>query len=225
MDIKKFIFVLPLATALTGCSHVSSNNNQSYIAAINDKFEINPLCGAVVNPYGESPNCSKTDLNGYQFARAASSPSNSYLSFLEKIGFAKAGKEISCSGQNAIPFAIKKSPYVSAETSETGGEYVCIGNLTATKIVSATSPHYSSKYSMKTVVVNADIGIQGISDKMLKMYPPIKQALKEKNKSGISTLNRNFGTVTVVLGEISPTHWKVMHVISGKRYLNWVATL
>lgn len=224
MDIKKFLFLLPLATALAGCSHHAADNSQSYIAAINDKFEINPLCGAVVSPYGESPDCSKTALGGYQFARVASSQSNPYLSFLEKIGVAKAGKEISCS-QKAIPFFVKKSPYVSVETSETGGEYVCIGNLIATRIISATSPHYNSKYSMKTVVVSANIGIQGISEKMLEMYPPIKQKLEEKNKSGISKLNSKFGTVTVVLGELSPTRWKVLHIISGEKYLNWAATL
>lgn len=110
-----------------------------------------------------------------------------------------------------IPVAIlKNNDDVRLVNMKTGNAFygdqhikeLCVGRLKVTKIVSATKPHFNSKYSMKTAYVTADFGVIGIerlaNAKMLKNKP--------------KDYRSDFMTVSAIMGETSSGHWETLKI-------------
>lgn len=75
---------------------------------------------------------------------------------------------------------------------------LCVGKVTVDKIVSVTDPHFNPKYSMKTVAITANAGLQGAS-RLAKV-------------EGKSVLEKHSFAISAILGKEGGGKWKVLKV-------------
>jgi hypothetical protein len=176
--------------------------------------------------------CQKQTPKGYDFSMAQDAPKDQMqlMDELRKKGYVKFGSPYTCHYQSGNLFTgttNKNKTMLPVATTNKDVRFVqhqvaeflmgdvdrgslCIGHFDITKIVSATTPHFNSKYSMKTVAVTADIGLKGVM-RLGKNSPLLKNALKS-DSGDADRIRKDIFTISAILGESSKDHWKVMQV-------------
>nr|WP_226856688.1 hypothetical protein [Acidithiobacillus caldus] len=226
------------AALLSGCSAIGGNDSayraamQTYLESVMKSDNGSPQTAFCLSVYSGgtgtdySSDCNSEVAKGYSFATPVSQLKNQNLIALESAGLIHIGKQFDCVVKGigffgpapvyhypVIPVKMNKG---ATYVDNFGGQKICFGGVKVAHVLSATKPHFNSKYSMKTSVVRFSVGYSGISMDLVKKSPDLKKKILGDRHESVREAMRKSEIVTAVLGKESSNHWKVLKLVSAK---------